>query len=129
METFKEVGEKAGLSGERLLLYVRYMLARWKDKESLMCQTGYAQEWAGKHFIQIDRFAPSSKKCNHCGNVNKALRLSDREWVCPSCRAVIDRDFNAAKNIRDIGINTVRNTGINACGDHAEVRRVGEARI
>ena len=47
---------------------------------------------------------PSSKTCNKCGYVNKGLKLSDREWVCPVCGKKIDRDYNAARNIRDEGL-------------------------
>lgn len=44
---------------------------------------------------------PSSKKCNHCGYINKHLKLSDRIFICPNCGLVIDRDYNASINIRD----------------------------
>jgi putative transposase len=59
----------------------------------------------GKVFLQIDRFFPSSKTCNHCLNVVDSLPLDIRTWDCPSCGAKgIDRDINAAKNCRDEGI-------------------------
>ena len=51
--------------------------------------------------IKSDRFYPSSKTCNHCGYINKDLKLSDRVWVCPQCGEEIQRDQNAAKNLRD----------------------------
>ena len=63
----------------------------------------YKLEERGKHFIQVDRWFPSSKMCNHCGTINTSLTLKDREWVCPHCGAVIFRDENAAKNLRDEG--------------------------
>lgn len=53
---------------------------------------------------KIDRFYPSSKTCE-CGYVNKELRLSDREWVCPDCGKVNNRDLNAAENILRRGIS------------------------
>ena len=59
----------------------------------------------GKIFLQIDRFFPSSKTCNHCLNVVDSLPLDIRTWNCPSCQTQgIDRDINAAKNCRDEGI-------------------------
>ena len=64
----------------------------------------YKCDWYGKNFIKIGRFEPSSKRCHECGHINKDLRLRDREWVCPNCGAKIDRDFNAALNIRDYGL-------------------------
>ncbi|WP_377481639.1 MAG: zinc ribbon domain-containing protein [Microcoleus anatoxicus] len=48
--------------------------------------------------IFIDQWYPSSKTCNHCGQVLKKLDLNTREWRCPSCHSVNDRDENAAKN-------------------------------
>ena len=51
--------------------------------------------------IKSDRFYPSSKTCNHCGYINKDLKLCDRTWVCPQCGEEIQRDQNAAKNLRD----------------------------
>ena len=47
---------------------------------------------------------PSSKTCNNCGYVYKDLKLSERKWVCPQCGSTLDRDVNAAKNIRDIAL-------------------------
>jgi transposase len=52
----------------------------------------------------LDRFFPSSKKCNNCGIKNDDLKLSDREWTCPSCGTHLDRDINAAINIKNEGI-------------------------
>lgn len=52
---------------------------------------------------KIDRFYPSSKTCE-CGYVNKDLSLKDRQWVCPECGAIHDRDLLAANNILRRGI-------------------------
>jgi putative transposase len=68
----------------------------------------YKLEDQGKQLIKIDKWFPSSKKCNECGELNQNLQLSDREWVCKSCGSVIDRDYNAAKNIRDEGIRMLK---------------------
>ena len=51
--------------------------------------------------IKSDKFYPSSKTCNYCGYINKDLKLSDRTWTCPQCGKEIQRDQNAAKNLRD----------------------------
>lgn len=53
---------------------------------------------------KIDKWFPSSKTCRHCGCINNNLTLKDRTWVCPDCGEVIDRDVNAAINIRNKGI-------------------------
>lgn len=61
----------------------------------------YKGNWYGKNFYKIGRFDPSSKMCSQCGNINHALTLNDREWVCAKCETKHDRDVNAAKNIVD----------------------------
>ena len=62
-------------------------------------QMKYKCEWLGIEFIQADRFYPSSKTCNHCGNIKKDLKLSDRTYICEHCGFTIDRDLNAAMNL------------------------------
>ena len=59
----------------------------------------YKAAWHGRQLVFIDRFYPSSKRCNHCGYIYKELTLKDRQWVCPECGSLIDRDYNAALNI------------------------------
>ena len=61
----------------------------------------YKAEWYGRKFIQIDRWFPSSKKCNVCGEINHDLGRDEREWECPHCHSTLKRDVNAAKNILD----------------------------
>lgn len=57
----------------------------------------------GKRTVKVDRWFPSSKMCSACGHVVSALPLSIREWSCPSCGSVHDRDLNAALNILAVG--------------------------
>jgi putative transposase len=64
----------------------------------------YKLEDKGKQLVKINKWFPSSKKCNECGEINTELQLSDRKWVCKSCGSIISRDYNAAKNIRDEGV-------------------------
>jgi putative transposase len=64
----------------------------------------YKANWYGKNVIKIGRFEPSSKTCHECGYVKHDLTLSDREWTCPSCGHIHDRDVNAAKNIKDFAL-------------------------
>lgn len=68
-------------------------------------QLEYKCKWAGKNYIKIDRFAPSSKRCSHCGYVYRQLTLKDREWTCPVCGTHHDRDLNAAYNIKHFGLS------------------------
>lgn len=70
----------------------------------------------GKIIIEADKWFASSKTCNHCGYVNKDLEVEDREWTCPQCNSFNYRDWNAAKNLKDLGYEFIcrRNFGINA---------------
>ena len=58
----------------------------------------------GKLLIKINKYFPSSKTCHNCGAINTNLKLSDRVWTCPACGLTIERDYNAALNIRDAGL-------------------------
>ena len=62
----------------------------------------YKLEEQGKSFVKVGRFFPSSKMCSRCGNVKKELRLDERVYRC-SCGLCMDRDLNAAVNIREEG--------------------------
>ena len=53
----------------------------------------------GKRVVFVDRFYPSSKTCSCCGYIYRRLTLKEREWKCPDCGEIHDRDLNAAMNI------------------------------
>lgn len=63
----------------------------------------------GKIFHKIDRWFPSSKTCSVCGCYHPEIvdSLSIREWTCPDCGTIHDRDINAANNIRNRGIKDI----------------------
>ncbi len=54
--------------------------------------------------IKINKWFPSSKLCSNCGKKKKHLKLSQRIYNCSFCGASINRDLNAAINIRNEGI-------------------------
>lgn len=60
----------------------------------------------GGQLIKVGRFFPSSQLCSHCGFKNPLVKnLSIRHWDCPNCGTTgIDRDVNAAKNIKKEGL-------------------------
>jgi len=58
----------------------------------------------GKNIVELGRYDPSSKLCSKCGNLKRDLKLSDRTYSCDVCGQIIDRDYNASKNIRKIGL-------------------------
>ena len=60
-----------------------------------------------KQVVKIGRYYPSSKTCHHCGYVKEDLTIKDREWICPKCGNVIDRDLNAAINILNEGLKNI----------------------
>ena len=63
-------------------------------------QIEYKATWAGLHVVIADRFYPSSKTCIACGHVKKNLRLSERIYHCENCGNEIDRDLQAAINLK-----------------------------
>lgn len=78
----------------------------------------YKSEQEGKTYLEVERFFPSSKICNNCLNLVKSLSLDVRFWDCNSCGTKnIDRDINAAKNIRDEGLRILSLTS--GTGDKA----------
>ena len=65
----------------------------------------YKSHWMGKNLVKVDKWYPSSQLCSCCGYKNSETKdLSVREWICPECNAVHDRDINAAINIRNEGM-------------------------
>ena len=78
----------------------------------------------GKKTIKIGKFEPSSQICSNCGHQQK-MPLDVRVYECLKCGMEMDRDLNAALNIRNFALrtiisnfkNTVGRTGINAFGD------------
>jgi putative transposase len=59
----------------------------------------YKAEWAGKKFIEVSKWFPSSKTCSCCGQ-QVQLTLNMRDWSCPNCYVIHNRDLNAATNLK-----------------------------
>lgn len=60
----------------------------------------YKAARAGKGFVKVNRFFPSSKSCSCCMHVQASMPLNIRSWRCDKCGTLHDRDINAAQNIR-----------------------------
>lgn len=68
----------------------------------------YKMEERGKVFAKVDMYFPSSQLCSACGYQNPQIRnLTVRQWTCPNCGVIHDRDINAAINIRDEGLRLI----------------------
>ena len=65
-------------------------------------QIDYKSQWRGVRVVRADKWYPSSKTCSSCGTVKTKLSLGDREYTCGDCGVVIDRDLNAAINLRNL---------------------------
>jgi putative transposase len=65
-------------------------------------QLEYKAAWYGKQVIKINRWYPSTKTCSACGTM-KPMKLSERVYEC-SCGLSLDRDENAAINIKAAGL-------------------------
>ena len=81
----KEWGRQVGRMG----LYKLEMILKQKCAER------------GKHFIKVESSFPSSKMCSRCGKVKTKLGLGERVYKCECCGFEIDRDVNAAINIKN----------------------------
>ncbi len=67
-------------------------------------QLEYKSLWYGRTLVGIDRWYPSSKRCSDCGHTVPKMSLKVREWVCPECGSIHDRDINAARNVLTAGL-------------------------
>jgi len=67
-------------------------------------QLAYKSDWYGKILVEVDRWYPSSKTCSACQHTLDELRLDERQWKCPKCGTLHDRDVNAARNLLAEGL-------------------------
>ena len=71
-------------------------------------QLQYKSDWYGKKVIKINRYFASSQICSCCGYKYSIIKdLSIREWECPNCNTMLDRDINAAINILNEGLKQI----------------------
>lgn len=74
-------------------------------------QLQYKSDWNNRQYMKIGRFTKSSQPCHVCGYINTETKnLAVREWACPQCGAVHDRDINAAINILNEGLKLLNVT-------------------
>jgi putative transposase len=86
-------------------------------------QLAYKSKLSGSELVIVNRFFPSSKLCSDCGHKMDEFDLSIREWICPECGVVHDRDLNAAQNLEKWVAQGHGETK-NACGDGVRRGRI-----
>ena len=83
--------------------------ASWSKFVSMLI---YKANWYGNVIVKIPTNYPSSQLCSYCGYQNPLTKdLRVREWTCPNCGIVHDRDINASKNILRKGIEMLTKDG------------------
>ncbi len=89
----------------------------------LLRQLEYKCQWHNRTLVGIDRWYPSTKRCNPCGYVLDKLPLDVRQWTCPQCSSVNLRDYNSSLNILAVG-QTVIASGLSSDGDESKTHPV-----
>lgn len=67
----------------------------------------YKTQWSGTELRTVDKYFASSKICSNCGNKDDTITLKDRIYNCKHCGHTMDRDLNAAINIRDHSVKVI----------------------
>ena len=67
-------------------------------------QLEYKAEWLGRTIIKADQWFASSQICNECHHIDGRKELDVRDWVCPECGVLHDRDINASKNLLSLAL-------------------------
>src|SRR5574343_553293 len=95
------------------MLNNHYLAQSIQDASWFTLQTmlKYKGEWNDRDVIQIDKYYPSSKSCSNCHFIVEELPVNVRQWQCPKCNEIHDRDINAANNILQQGINILSGLG------------------
>jgi putative transposase len=82
----------------------------------------YKAKWYGATLIVAPRSFPSTRLCSRCGHLHGEIPLSQRVFHCEACGLEMDRDLNAALNLKAYGLAhltgpTASSAGSHACGD------------
>jgi len=86
-------------------------------------QLHYKTVWYGSALVRISRVFPSTKMCSRCGRVKRSMGLQERSYECGSCGLMIDRDLNAAINIKNVAAGSTDTENARLTGEvHAIVQ-------
>jgi putative transposase len=85
-----------------------------KTEFSIADGIAYKADMRSAVVVVADRFFASSKTCSNlvCDHMLEKLPLSVREWTCPCCGTVHDRDVNVAINLANYAVSYT----VSACG-------------
>ena len=87
----------------------------------------YKAEQYGGYVQLVDRWFPSSKTCSGCSWINDDLTLAERVFICHDCGLVIDRDLNAAINIRKEALRLITDVPVVASSERKIACGAGSA--
>ena len=82
---------------QNMIFPLSRFIKRLKDKFQL-----YKPEADGVQFVKPHN---TSRTCHLCGHINKELKVKTRNWKCPKCGKILDRDINTAINIQNCWFN------------------------
>jgi putative transposase len=82
-------------------------------RSSVKCST---RQYGG-FVLLVDRWYASSKTCSNCGWIHDDLTLADRVFICHECGVRIDRDHNAAINIRKEALRLIMDVPVVASSE------------
>lgn len=93
------------LSKNEQIIIQDEQLNSWKQKHGKKIQhsvLGRVKQKLIRHpdqVVVLNKYVPTTKLCTTCGNIHSEIKLYDREFVCPNCKATEDRDLHAAQNM------------------------------
>jgi putative transposase len=64
----------------------------------------------GRYLIKVPPHF-TSQDCNKCKHRNSDLKITDRNWTCPNCNTLHQRDENATDNIKEVGLKIMQEAG------------------
>ena len=90
----------------------------------LLGEIAWQCEKRGVRLVEADQWEPTTKTCSACGHVKDSMALGQREYRCAVCGLAMDRDFNAAMNLKRVGTTALRGDHGKTCqGEHRSEKR------
>lgn len=92
------------LSENRQIIIQDEQLHCWQKKHGKKIQHSILGRVKNKlmrsdQVVVLNKFIPTTKLCNDCGYIHTEIKLYDREFICPNCGVIYDRDIHAAQNM------------------------------